>query len=85
MSTLTQPTAPVNALADLEAQLRREMYEPGCPAQILEATARHDAHAVARMRCPGCGLRRLEYHPWQRGRAYRVLAGCTHCGAGEEV
>ena len=45
------PTAPTQAppatLAELEAQLKREMYEPGCPPQVSEATARTDAHAVA--------------------------------------
>ncbi len=76
---------PVATLAELEAQLRRQMYEPGCPAHVTEATARADAHAVAHLRCPGCGLKRMEYHPWYRGKAYRVLAGCTHCGAAEEV
>jgi hypothetical protein len=93
MSTVTHPTPHVNlgspaevaTLAELEAQLRRAMYEPGTPDQVSEATARTDAYQVSHMHCPGCGLKRLEYFPWHRGSAYRVLAGCSECGAAEEV
>jgi hypothetical protein len=77
--------APPATLAELEAQLQREMYDPGCPPQVSEATARTDARHVAHLRCPGCGLRSMEFHPYQRGRAYRILAGCTVCGVAEEV
>ncbi len=86
MSMMPPPHAPVNdTLADLEKQLRKELYAPGAPEHVTEATARHDAQAVAKMRCPGCHRRRMEYHPYHRRSSYRVLAGCTECGAAEEV
>jgi hypothetical protein len=75
----------VPTLEALETCLRKQMFEPGAPEHLSESAVRADAHAVARMRCPGCNRRRLEFYPWQRGRQYRVLAGCAECGCGEEV
>jgi hypothetical protein len=78
--TTTRPTT----RNDLERQVRREGFAPGLPHNITEATVRTDKAAYRRMRCPGCGRKRMEFYPWHRGRAYRVLAGCSECGAAEE-
>jgi hypothetical protein len=80
----TPPDGVAN-LTKLETQFRKQMFEPGAPEHVAEQSVRADARMVARLKCPSCGRRRLEYFPWHRGPKYRVLAGCTGCQSAEEV
>lgn len=63
---------------------RREGWIPGAPFNLAKWARLIDVGICKQMICPGCGVKGMEYHAFQRHRAYRVLAVYERCGACEE-
>jgi hypothetical protein len=59
-------------------------YEVGPPPHITPATLRIDATSCKRRRCNNCGHRGLDFVPWHRGQAYKVVGTCPACLVAEE-
>jgi hypothetical protein len=80
-STVTTPhaaSAPEKALALLG-------YREGPPAHLDPATLAIDRRVYSAMNCGRCRKRGMAFRPMHRGREYRAVAVCRHCGHGEEV
>jgi hypothetical protein len=71
-------SAPERALAALG-------FEPGPPAHLDTCTLATDRRAYSVMRCAACKRRGMRFRPMHRGREYRAVAVCRHCGHGEDV
>lgn len=59
-------------------------FAPGAPVHVRRETQAIDRDLCRRLRCGTCHRRGLTYHPYHKGRIYRVLAVCA-CGASEEI
>ncbi len=73
------------AAAELIHALEAAGYRHGPPPHLSDEARAIDRQLCRRVRCPGCGKRRMEYVPFHRDRGYRVVARCGHCGTGEEL
>jgi hypothetical protein len=80
MSTIT-----VETFWLLTARLKANGWQPGPPPQITEATQAVDRAACRGLNCPGCRKRGMKYHSFHNGPRYAVIAGCSRCGAGEQL
>jgi hypothetical protein len=83
MSTTTQATA--QRSLDLLYGLASAGFFFGSPSHVSKECQAIDAAMCHAMRCPGCNRPGMLYNPMHRGREYRAVASCKHCGAGEEV
>jgi hypothetical protein len=86
MNSLTHARPAVQTAADLEAAFRSEGFTPGAPPLLSARALAIDLACARRARCPACRRRLLQFRPFHRGDAYRVLLACLAlgCGAGEE-
>jgi hypothetical protein len=80
-------SAPSRPVAPAAALLVRELlllgFVEGAPPHIPTALVQADLRIYRTMRCPSCRGRGMAVQPYHRGRAYRLLASCRKCGAGE--
>jgi hypothetical protein len=78
-------TRPFDAFA-LAAELFAEGYAEGQPAHLTGLAEQADLQLCRALRCPACRKRGMTYHPFTNdAHAYRALAVCGACGAGEEI
>jgi hypothetical protein len=71
-------SAPEKALALLG-------YREGPPPHLDAGTLATDRRVYSAMKCGQCRRRGMHFRPMHRGREYRAVAVCRHCGHGEEV
>lgn len=69
---------------DLETELRRSGFNPGCPPGLKVDTKRIDQDICRETECGGCGRQGLLYRPYHKEANYRILASCP-CGHSEEM
>lgn len=71
---------------DLTRALLTLGFEQGkAPAHVPATHIDVDRRCARAMKCGSCGKRGLTYTPYRRGREYRAVAACRHCGSGEEM
>ncbi len=73
------------ATSTVEQALALLGYVEGAPSLLDAGTLAIDKRIYSTMRCPACQRRGMVFRPWKRGREYRPVAVCRHCGHGEEV
>jgi hypothetical protein len=80
-STLT-PTDPTSKILAALALLG---YVEGPPPHLDAGTVAIDRRVYSAMKCSQCRRGRMHFLPMHRGREYRAVAACCHCGHAEEV
>lgn len=73
----TPRSAPVK---DLRAQLHALGFTEGAPQHIPPAIVQADQRIYKVMKCGECRRRGNKVSPMHRGREYRLLCSCRHCG-----
>jgi hypothetical protein len=80
-SAPSRPVAPAAALLVRELQLLG--FTEGAPPHIAAEVVAADVRIYSRLTCGSCRGRGMKVTAYHRGRAYRLLASCRKCGAGE--
>ena len=69
----------------LEQGLRLIGFTEGAPPHISAAIVQADQRIYKVMRCGVCRGRGHKVSAFHRGREYRLVCECRHCGAGMEA